>query len=63
MKQVVLMDLRARAWTPKGAQEVLYKVELDHTDLQALAQKAAQNKRGVAKAGPITVTITRRAQS
>lgn len=60
MKRRVLQDLQAAVWTPKGHERVWYKVELDETDLEDMARRAAAGKRGVAKMGALTVTITNR---
>ena len=43
-----------------GTEELTYEVALDLTRIEALAIKAAGNKRGRSKQGPITVVVTRR---
>jgi hypothetical protein len=46
-----------------GSEDITYAVELDHTDLEAMAIKAAGNKSGRSKRGPVLVRITSRKQA
>jgi len=48
------------SYEPNGIEEVSYRVEFDVRAIESLAKKAAGNKSGKSRLGPITVRVNSR---
>jgi hypothetical protein len=59
---LVIAGRQANGWTtePDGHERVVYAVEMDFDALAALARKAAGNKSGKSRLGPLTIEVIQR---